>query len=77
YIGDLNNQSSWIITYKPDLTLWIASNGVTGQSLDAIAKSVKPIHIWKLADPTDTPDNSIWVLSLDDHATYQIKQYKS
>ncbi|KAG6847117.1 hypothetical protein H0H93_009995, partial [Arthromyces matolae] len=73
YIEQLNNGSSWIVTYKPDLTLWIASDGVTGQTFDTISKSTSPVHVWNLANPSSTPDNSVWVLYVDEHATYRIR----
>ncbi|KAG6848801.1 hypothetical protein H0H93_013906 [Arthromyces matolae] len=73
YIGALGNKTSWIVTYKPDLTLWISSDGVTGQTLDSISFSNEAIYTWELANNTQVPNNSRWVLYQDETLIYRIK----
>ncbi|KAG6818568.1 hypothetical protein H0H93_003925 [Arthromyces matolae] len=65
-------KSDWIVTYKPDLTLWIARDGVTGQTFDTIQNIGEPIHTWNLGVPTDTPDGSRWLLSLSKNGNYTV-----
>ncbi|KAG6822587.1 hypothetical protein H0H93_000389, partial [Arthromyces matolae] len=67
------NQTSWIVTYKPDLTLYISSNGVTGQTFDSIAFSTKAIHTWPLGNDSVVGNGSRWVLYQDHTSAYCIK----
>ncbi|KAG6846641.1 hypothetical protein H0H93_012684 [Arthromyces matolae] len=69
-VGPLDNRSSLV---RPNLALWIVSDSVTGQTFDTIVKSTQPIHVWNLDDLTNIPDNSHWVLYMDEHSNYQIK----
>ncbi|KAG6834345.1 hypothetical protein H0H93_010313 [Arthromyces matolae] len=73
FIGGLTNMTSWTVTYKPDLTLWISSDGVSGQTFESISVSTEAIHTWRMTDDTDVPNNSRWVLYQDEHSSYRIK----
>ncbi|KAG6826232.1 hypothetical protein H0H93_016679, partial [Arthromyces matolae] len=74
FIGGLADKTSWTVTYKPDLTLWISSDGVSGQTFESISLSNEAIHTWRLTDNTEVPNNSRWVLYQDDHSKYRIRR---
>ncbi|KAG6835172.1 hypothetical protein H0H93_004279 [Arthromyces matolae] len=85
YVAQLPHMSSVVARYTTRLKLWVAStsggatwqpfdgNIQTGQTIDTIQSEAKAVHVWNLADPMDTPDNSQWVLSADDCGNYHIK----
>ncbi|KAG6814913.1 hypothetical protein H0H93_011662 [Arthromyces matolae] len=72
-LGGLANKSSWVVTYKPDLTLYISSNGVTGQTFDSIAFSTAGIYTWPLGNDSEVSHNSRWVLYQDETSAYRIR----
>ncbi|KAG6848800.1 hypothetical protein H0H93_013905 [Arthromyces matolae] len=74
YIGGLMNNTSWIVTYKPDLTLYISSDGVTGQTFDSISFFTQAVHTWPLGNDSEVPNNSRWVLYQDQTYTYRIQR---
>ncbi|KAG6827635.1 hypothetical protein H0H93_015472, partial [Arthromyces matolae] len=74
YVATLPHGTTWNANYKPDLQLYISSDGETGQMMNSIALSPEAIHTWKLADPKDVPNNSYWVLSLGEKRNFCIRR---
>ncbi|KAG6827649.1 hypothetical protein H0H93_015450, partial [Arthromyces matolae] len=74
YVATLPHAITWIAKYKPDLELYISRDGETGQTMNSIALSTEAIHTWKLADPKDVPNNSYWVLSVNEKGNFCIRR---
>jgi len=70
YIGDLDNQSTWIATYHPNMSLYVASDAKAGQVISTVEKT-DLIYTWDWAS-SGVQDQSQWLLSLDNKDTYVI-----